>query len=603
MPGRIQSNSITLQTKARDGETFEVRPTVGAVHAAPAGGTLSGCQFTFYRRSGGTMAPYACHWALYRRTGTAYSRFAYSSGKVTFYYLQSASVTSGGTMADAFVMYIADEQMSAASLASQAPADYLAKAEVLVVRQGDTGATGPSYYMAGRFRAGTEYVRSAEGTPIVFLEDTGSEVWNVALQCFGTYWRLKADTNLVDGVYHAPGDAASEYWAEAAGFGVTVSGASFADFSKNGAGVMAGDYFYSANGRIDGEELVDGQGADGNPVAGGNPPAYTRFMGDPTRQGGSFSWSGLAGPVQTDRAALQAVRLLRGVTLTVAISGSTAASGTRGCFALYQDGSVLAGPVYLDGSARTVTLSHTAAKSGYVTVEYYGSTLGTNVSFQATYEVSGHFYPNWWVDLRTGAMHGARDNFILQPDGSVTAAGGNLTIDAGGNVSLRGTIDARTFFRSTARVPVQDDLDGTALLEAAGGTLPAVLVLYTRGHSTTSGLVRTVTLPPAADWQGHELEIVAQARMYVGSNTADLYDEIHLATTNDECFNDPAGSRPLSNQASQGWAYVRQKSTTAAVSHAFNWACYRLRVLSTCFDGSWRWAVLGKDDAEINYYH
>lgn len=221
---------------------------------------------------------------------------------------------------------------------------------------------------------------------------------------------------------------------------------------------------------------------------------------------------------------------------------------------------------------------------------------------------------NAGIDIEQGKIAAKSDTFEIQNGNGTTTfsvdADGNLV--GQGNAEFVGTIRAKTFFRDVRRVNVAEGttagangMSSAELLRATGGILPPVLALWSPNHSKTQRNL-SVTLPAAAQWAGHEVEIVVQANMYVGDDTTDLYDKIHVCTENDECFNDPAGSRDISNQSNNGWAFARQEDGTVPVSHAFNWASFSFRVVSALIEvnglGCYRWVVLESRNTRFTYY-
>lgn len=397
------------------GEVYSILSTLGGI---TIGSNTNSATFTaiisFYKKVGSAArTAYSCYCSVFRRKGSTYTYIANNgSSKAVNWYVEGLGVSSG--TCDALVFCIYDT-------ASNSHSGYLAEIEIPVYKHGDTG---PTYWPSGNYDPAFTYAKTGQRTPLVFMED--ESVWNEYAQAYGEYWYLTADTNVVNGVHYAP-ENGSAYWAKAENYGVVMVGAQFARFAKNGAGIMAGDYYYSANGRIDGVERVDGEGADGNAVTASNPPAYTRFMGDPLIQNGYLNRSGLTGPVLSDRAVLQTVSLPRGVTLTVTVRGKTEASGTYGYFAIYKGTTRKGSYTFIMYTSRVASVSFTTTEAGEYTIEYYGSTAATVGTFYLNYEVSGHFYPNWWVDLKTGKMCGAKDNFVIDGEGNVKVNGAMMT--------------------------------------------------------------------------------------------------------------------------------------------------------------------------------
>lgn len=400
------------------GEVYSLLSILGGI---TIGSNTTSATFTstvsFYKKVGSAArAAYSCFCSVFRRKGTSYYYIANNgNSKATSWYVEGLAVSASSY--DALVFCIYDTKTTVHS-------GYLAELEVPVYKHGDTG---PNYFPSGTYDNTVEYKKTGQKTPLVFVEDESMTVWNEYAQAYGDYWYLTADTNVVGGVHYKPEDG-STYWAKAENYGVVMVGAQFARFAKNGAGVMAGDYFYSANGRIDGVERVDGVGADGNAVSASNPPAYTRFMGDPLIQNGYFNnLTGLSGPVSSDRATLQTVYLARGVKIIVSIKGKTAVNGTYGYFAIWKGANRMINTQYIYYIQRDITLEFTASEAGDYTIEYYGSTAATVATFYAFYQISGHFYPNWWVDLKTGKMCGAKDNFVIDSDGNVKVNGAMMS--------------------------------------------------------------------------------------------------------------------------------------------------------------------------------
>ncbi|UKK61103.1 hypothetical protein L6468_08800 [Prevotella communis] len=397
------------------GEVYSIMSTMGSitVDSNTNTATFSG-SLTFWKKVGSAAkTAYSCHCSLFRKKGSSYIYLTRLSSKATGWSSLSRSINAGTY--DALVICIYDS-------ATTAHSDYLAELEIPVYKHGDTG---PTYYPCGIYDNEQTYTKSGTRTPLVFVDDPNMATWNEYAQAYGEYWYLVKDTNVVNNVHYAPSDE-NDYWARAENYGVVMVGAQFARFAKNGAGVMAGDYYYSANGRINGVERVDGEGADGNAVSASNPPAYTRFMGDPTIQNGYFNRTNIQGPISNDKAQLATIYVLRGVTLNVRITGTTYYDGTNnkyGYFNIYKGSTAMCSSVWIYRLRRTVTLTFTAAQSGEYTIVYYGQDASTKASFMANWELTGHFYPNWWVNLKEGKMHGAKDKFILDGDGDIKVDG------------------------------------------------------------------------------------------------------------------------------------------------------------------------------------
>lgn len=401
------------------GEAYSIMSTLGSITIGPntTSGTFT-AEVSFYKKVGSAArVAYPCYCSVFMKKGSSYTYIGNNGSKTSTWYADGISVVA--STCDALVFCIYDSM-------SNSHSGYLAELEIPVYKQGDTG---PSYWPSGSYDPLVTYRKIGNRTPMVFVEDESMTVWNEYAQAYGEYWYLTADTNVVNGTHYKPQDGSS-YWAKAENYGVVLVGAHFARFAKNGAGVMAGDYYYSANGRIDGVERVDGQGADGSAVSASNPPAYTRFMGDPTIQNGYLNRVNLQGPVLDGRARLATVYLLKGVSLNIRVKGSTYYDGTtnkNAYFRVYRDQTGVGGTGIIYRIQRELSLTYTAAETGEYTICYWGQDTSTKATFFLRWEVSGHFYPNWWVDLKTGKMHGAKDNFIIDGEGGVKVNGAMMT--------------------------------------------------------------------------------------------------------------------------------------------------------------------------------
>lgn len=402
------------------GEVFQILSTLGSLTVDSNSNSASfTATVSFYKKVGSAAKQqYECFCSIFRKKGSTYTYLG-SNGdsKSVSWYVEGLTVDAG--TCDTLVFCIFDAKTTTHS-------GYLVELEIPVYKHGDTG---PTYWPSGNFDQDITYTKSGQRTPLVFMEDESMTVWNEFAQAYGEYWYLTADTNY-DGTTRQKPQDGSAYWAKAENYGVIMVGAQFARFAKNGAGVMAGDYFYSANGRIDGVERVDGEGADGNTVSANNPPAYTRFMGDPTIQNGYFNRTNLQGPVSGDKAVLATIYVVRGVTLTVRIKGSTYYDGSNtkyGIFYIYKGSTAVTSYVYIYRLQRSVSLTYTAAETGEYSIVYYGTDSATKATFYANWELTGHFFPNWWVNLKEGKMHGAKDKFILDGDGDIKVDGAMMS--------------------------------------------------------------------------------------------------------------------------------------------------------------------------------
>ena len=139
-----------------EGINYIVELSVGSFRIASgaSSGTLSLSAYGWRKEGDNARTAYACHYALYTRAGTSYSRKAYSSSKSTSW--ASGSVTIGSTV-DEVVVVISDGVMSANSFASALPSSILAKASVAVSKDGENGvgiSSVTEYYLASASSSG-----------------------------------------------------------------------------------------------------------------------------------------------------------------------------------------------------------------------------------------------------------------------------------------------------------------------------------------------------------------------------------------------------------------------------------------------------------------
>lgn len=143
----------------------------------------------------------------------------------------------------------------------------LATKELPVSRQ---GKTGQGFYPAGEYIS-KKYTRTASACPVVHYKDASTD----------EYWFLDADTNMVNGVPVAPGDAAGNPWSKAEDFGVILTNAMFAKFANMGGFVINGDYWISKYGNLyhktNGSVTTTVIDADNVGTLYGGAVAYTYF--------------------------------------------------------------------------------------------------------------------------------------------------------------------------------------------------------------------------------------------------------------------------------------------------------------------------------------
>lgn len=420
--GQTVSREVTFTVcglvPGEGGETYQILSDVGSV---TIGSNLSSATLAtmlrFFRKVGtSARTGYTCHASLFARKGNTYTFVQRMESQAAEWTIDGITVNEASY--DAAVVCIYDTARSVHS-------NYIAELEIPVRKNGNAG---PSYWPSGTYDPSVEYTRTALRTPLVWVDDEST--WNEYAQAYGDYWELAADTNVVGSTHYPPSDG-NVYWRRAENYSVVMMGAQFARYAKNGAGIMAGDYFYSANGSIDGVSMSDGVGAAGGAVTASNPPAYTRFMGDPDELGGRFARTAIKGPIASSRTVLVTVYLARGARIMVSISGNTTSGNEY--FNIYRNGGAVATRCYINAGGRNVSIDYTAQEAGEYTIECYGSSSAISATFTGSYEISGHFVPVWWVNLKTGKMSGASGNFVSYADGTV---------------KVEGTIKARNLFRN-----------------------------------------------------------------------------------------------------------------------------------------------------------
>ena len=403
---------------------------------------------------------------------------------------------------------------------------------------GAPGATGRMFRFRGKYVSGTEYIANDSFVDVVFFDDG----YHSETGKYGQYFYINygsASTNKSGSTYYAPANAdrlgnsynyTSGIWVAAADFGLIITDGIFADFAKLGSAIMSGDYMFSMNGYVNGV-------AKNNGAMMGTTPAYTRFMGDPTKLGGTFTRTYSGGsPVSGDKDTLAAKVVQKGVTISVTVTGKTT-SGTLYIEILNSSGSRLTYTSF-GTTEQTQTISYEAPADGTYYVKAYCDAGNRSASFSGTYSFSGYFEPNWWVDLKSGKMSAAKGNFVVDPNGDVYV---------NGNGDFSGTIRATNLFHNVCMFAeggiysndwyyvdqvteaVQENCPGaqvgdyvqaisawTGLLHCTYDADIIRMVPKSTNWSTTTG----VLLPDPADFKGKIVEVQAFA---YGSTAADCY--------------------------------------------------------------------------------
>lgn len=107
---------------------------------------------SFVRTVGATSAAHACYYGFYRKNGNSYTRFANAgdtrTAAVSLPNISVSSVITAATYADAIVIYITESPQNTAATQAAAPATYLARKEIPVLKNGDTGPSGEDALVA-----------------------------------------------------------------------------------------------------------------------------------------------------------------------------------------------------------------------------------------------------------------------------------------------------------------------------------------------------------------------------------------------------------------------------------------------------------------------
>ena len=305
---------------------------------------------------------------------------------------------------------------------------------------GAPGATGRMFRFRGKYVSGTEYIANDSFVDVVFFDDG----YHSETGKYGQYFYINygsASTNKSGSTYYAPANAdrlgnsydyTSGIWVAAADFGLIITDGIFADFAKLGSAIMSGDYMFSMNGYVNGV-------AKNNGAMMGTTPAYTRFMGDPTKLGGTFTRSYITdSPYSGSKDTLAAKVVQKGVTISVTVTGK-ATTGTLYVEILDSSGSRLK-YMSFGSTEQTQTISYESPADGTYYIKAYCDAGNRTASLSGTYSFSGYFEPNWWVDLKTGKMVAAKGNFVVDANGDVHVKSGD--------VDVKGTIRATSFFRN-----------------------------------------------------------------------------------------------------------------------------------------------------------
>lgn len=235
------------------GVTYEIRSAIGTIKIAADAttGTLTVTVY-FYKLQDGTLSAFSCYASAYRRYGTTYSRITRRTSKGTSMAISSAAVSSvsgNANYAEAVVVFMT---ASSSGTASAAPSSYLAKLEIPVVKDGDTGPGGTNG-RPGRFYY---YAQEWQNSALVSYDVT-----DAMAPFFGYYEKYYVFNPTTPGRYTMAEMGApyhyesidgtqkivyNENWEEMWNdFKYLITEAIFGEFAKFGASIINGDFLMS----------------------------------------------------------------------------------------------------------------------------------------------------------------------------------------------------------------------------------------------------------------------------------------------------------------------------------------------------------------------
>lgn len=350
--------------------------------------------FRFYRKVGaGTRTAYAAYWRVFFRAGTTYTSQASSGGTTSA--TPSLTVT---TSIDAVVCFLY-------SAGSSSTTDYLAKCEIAVVKNGDTGIQGIQGkmsrvpYYAGMWGdvSGQSFVVTDYMTPYVNIGSEESPNCKIFVGDNGTYTFPTALT-----IYNN----SSDWAAMDTEFKYLITEAIISMFGQFGSSIFNGDYQYSQHGTLGGNAV---EGTYYNLFS----PSFIRsnvcqITSDSVNitQGSSLSNRTILGSVFVNVPVTIGSVTFPTYTVTCKYTKDTGA-GLYVC--AYSDSHRLAyGYVATSATEGVVTFNFTASATyhGWITIEaYLTSTTKTGTIADCKVTTNANFVPNYAVDLLKGALY------------------------------------------------------------------------------------------------------------------------------------------------------------------------------------------------------
>ena len=296
------------------------------------------------------------------------------------------------------------------------------------------GHNGRLFYPMGAYDNTTIYTLTVYRTPIVFFK---SNTWNPALGCYGDYWFLKKSMTTAG---HEPADN-SEYWQRAESFGLVITQGIFAMFAKMAEFVMAGKWFYSTNGTINGTPYNEGRtfAATGIPAytlfnqhfAAGNTTAELKRVAEATSTPSSTAWSTLTETFQMNHHN----------SYTIRVTGNVTGGTGYLCYAFDKGDTENTNRIAIGTIFSTTTMTVEKTITTPADADDYRLLFATD-SANSTFNVekvelicntNNVFIPNLAFNGMTGEIYAAKGNFLVKENG---------------NVEVKGTIRATNLYRN-----------------------------------------------------------------------------------------------------------------------------------------------------------
>ncbi len=158
---------------AEDAVTYRLECNVESIRiSANETSAAQNLRAKLYQRTGtAAEEEYSCYWAIYNRRGNTFRRVFATVSRRTSYSIDNYSVSSDSSSAeyaDAVVLVCAQQSIDGNSYSSSLPAALIAKTEVTVIKDGDTGPKGddaqevnPNILLRTIFDRGIDFVLEA----------------------------------------------------------------------------------------------------------------------------------------------------------------------------------------------------------------------------------------------------------------------------------------------------------------------------------------------------------------------------------------------------------------------------------------------------------